>query len=181
MPSSTHPTAGTSGSRSPRPATRCCSRYMIQALGCHAAPRRRSSSRSGGRRTPPGATSRVSVWGCTSADRSPSSTAGGCGPRAPAMGRAPRCVSRSPGTLACRRRTGPVVSAGRVLVVDDEPAVGRVVSDLLGDEGYEVRWATNGEEALRVLDVWLPDVIVLDLMMPVMDGPSFRVAQRHLP
>ena len=74
-----------------------------------------------------------------------------------------------------------MVSAGRVLVVDDEPAVGRVVADLLGDEGYEVRWATNGEEALRVLDDWLPDVIVLDLMMPVMDGPSFRVAQRHLP
>jgi CheY-like chemotaxis protein len=74
-----------------------------------------------------------------------------------------------------------VISSGRVLVVDDEPAVGRVVVDLLGDEGYEVRWSANGREALDVLDEWLPDVIVLDLMMPVMDGPSFRVAQRHLP
>ena len=68
-----------------------------------------------------------------------------------------------PWGAARRRRIGPVVSSGRVLVVDDEPAVGRVVADLLGDEGYEVRWSTNGREALDVLDEWLPDVIVLDL------------------
>lgn len=71
--------------------------------------------------------------------------------------------------------------AGRVLVVDDEPSVGQVVADVLRDEGYDVHWATNGREALAELQDWLPDVIVLDLMMPVMDGRTFRAAQRQLP
>ena len=69
----------------------------------------------------------------------------------------------------------------RVLVVDDEPSVAQVVVDALADEGYEVRWAANGREALAVLGAWLPDLIVLDLMMPVMDGRAFRAAQRRLP
>jgi CheY-like chemotaxis protein len=68
----------------------------------------------------------------------------------------------------------------RVLVVDDESSVAQVVVDALADEGYEVRWAANGREALAVLGAWLPDLIVLDLMMPVMDGRAFRAAQRHL-
>jgi CheY-like chemotaxis protein len=70
---------------------------------------------------------------------------------------------------------------GRVLVVEDEASVGQVVADVLADEGHEVRWATNGRDALALLDQWRPDVIVLDLMMPVMDGRAFRAAQRLLP
>jgi CheY-like chemotaxis protein len=70
---------------------------------------------------------------------------------------------------------------GRVLVVEDETSVGQVVVDVLTDEGYEVRWATNGRAALALLNQWLPDAIVLDLMMPVMDGRAFRAAQRRLP
>ena len=69
----------------------------------------------------------------------------------------------------------------RVLVVEDEASVGQVVVDVLADEGHEVRWATNGRDALALLDHWRPDVIVLDLMMPVMDGRAFRAAQRRLP
>src|SRR5262249_12141217 len=69
----------------------------------------------------------------------------------------------------------------RVLVVEDEASVGQVVVDVLADEGLDVRWATNGRDALEVLDEWRPDVIVLDLMMPVMDGRAFRAAQRCLP
>ncbi len=68
----------------------------------------------------------------------------------------------------------------RVLVVDDEPSVAQVIVDALADEGYEVRWAANGREALAALGAWLPDLIVLDLMMPVMDGRAFRAAQRCL-
>jgi CheY-like chemotaxis protein len=65
-----------------------------------------------------------------------------------------------------------------VLVVDDDPDIRAFVSELLADEGYEVRAATNGLDALAVLTNWRPDVILLDLMMPVMDGWAFLARQR---
>ena len=68
----------------------------------------------------------------------------------------------------------------RVLVVEDEDTIGQVVADALSDEGYEVRRARNGREALELLRGWLPRLILLDLMMPVMDGWAFRAAQRQL-
>src|SRR4051794_12787785 len=68
----------------------------------------------------------------------------------------------------------------RILVVDDDLDVLSVMRDLLIDEGYEVRTAGNGREALDVLAEWRPDLIVLDLMMPIMDGPTFRRRQREL-
>jgi two-component system chemotaxis response regulator CheY len=66
----------------------------------------------------------------------------------------------------------------RVLVVDDDPSLRTLVCDVLADEGFDTRPAVNGYEALAILDEWLADVIVLDLMMPVMDGWAFRLAQR---
>jgi CheY-like chemotaxis protein len=75
------------------------------------------------------------------------------------------------------------VTAGArgVLVVDDDPAMRALVSELLADEGYEVRAAANGRDALAVLVTWRPDVILLDLMMPVMHGWAFLVSQQaHL-
>jgi CheY-like chemotaxis protein len=68
----------------------------------------------------------------------------------------------------------------RVLLVEDEDTIGQVVSDVLTLEGYEVRRARNGREALDILRDWLPRLILLDLMMPVMDGWAFRAAQRQL-
>jgi CheY-like chemotaxis protein len=65
-----------------------------------------------------------------------------------------------------------------VLVVDDDPAIRAFVSELLADEGYEVRAATNGRHALAILESWHPDVILLDLMMPEMDGWAFLASQR---
>ena len=62
----------------------------------------------------------------------------------------------------------------RVLVVDDEPDIVTAVEQLLQIEGYAVASARNGAEALAVLDSLRPDVIILDLMMPVMDGVEFR-------
>lgn len=47
-------------------------------------------------------------------------------------------------------------------------------------EGYDVRSVHHGQEGLDVLATWRPEVIVLDLKMPVMDGPTFRAAQRRL-
>ena len=67
---------------------------------------------------------------------------------------------------------------GRVLVVDDDAVIRDTLATALGDEGYVVRVATDGRAALDTMGNWRPDVIVLDLMMPVMDGPSFRAAQR---
>jgi CheY-like chemotaxis protein len=65
----------------------------------------------------------------------------------------------------------------RVLVVDDEPQVRATVSEALELEGYDVAQATNGMEALASLASREPEVIVLDLWMPVMDGWAFRRAQ----
>ncbi|MEX2373035.1 MAG: response regulator, partial [Dehalococcoidia bacterium] len=58
----------------------------------------------------------------------------------------------------------------RVLVLEDEDSIRRLTVDLLTDEGFEVRAAPDGRQGLAILDEWRPDVIVLDLMMPVMDG-----------
>jgi CheY-like chemotaxis protein len=70
----------------------------------------------------------------------------------------------------------------RVLVVDDDPGIRAFLIGALEDEGYEVRPAADGREALAILRApWLPDAIVLDLYMPEMDGWAFRTAQLALP
>lgn len=58
----------------------------------------------------------------------------------------------------------------RILVVDDEKVVTEVVERYLLLEGYEVFTASDGEEALRWAQEWAPDLIVLDLMLPKVDG-----------
>jgi DNA-binding response OmpR family regulator len=57
-----------------------------------------------------------------------------------------------------------------ILVVDDEPDLLNAVRLYLEDEGYQVLTATNGEEALAKVRTRLPDLIVLDVMMPEMNG-----------
>jgi len=71
--------------------------------------------------------------------------------------------------------------AHRILVVDDDAAIRGVMVEALGDEGYEVREAADGAEALGVLGSWPADCVVLDLMMPVMDGWAFRRKQLEDP
>ena len=66
----------------------------------------------------------------------------------------------------------------QILVVEDDDAIRGLVSDVLRDDGYLVREATNGAEALEQLRGARPDLIVLDLMMPVMDGWQFVEACR---
>ena len=60
--------------------------------------------------------------------------------------------------------------ATRVLIVDDEHVVTEVVERYLRPEGYEVAVAEDGAQALQVAQEWAPDLVVLDLMLPVMDG-----------
>jgi two-component system, OmpR family, response regulator ResD len=61
-------------------------------------------------------------------------------------------------------------SRGSVLVVDDEPTIGEVVSRYLKRAGYETRVAEDGLEALAAVAERAPDLIVLDLMLPGLDG-----------
>ncbi|MFJ4874526.1 response regulator transcription factor [Streptomyces sp. NPDC088745] len=58
----------------------------------------------------------------------------------------------------------------KILVADDEPEVRAAVEDGLSIEGYEVRGAPDGLAALSALAAWQPDALVLDVMMPVLDG-----------
>jgi len=60
-----------------------------------------------------------------------------------------------------------------ILVVEDDDAIRGLVSEVLREDGYQVQEAANGVEALGKLQIERPDLIVLDLMMPVMDGWTF--------
>jgi chemosensory pili system protein ChpA (sensor histidine kinase/response regulator) len=59
-----------------------------------------------------------------------------------------------------------------VLVVDDDLPIQSIVADVLTEVGYEVLVANNGAEALRHLRARVPDVMITDLRMPVLDGWS---------
>ncbi len=62
------------------------------------------------------------------------------------------------------------VEQKRILVADDEPHILRVVKDKLSNAGFTVLVATNGEEALQIALREKPDLILLDVMMPKMNG-----------
>ena len=59
---------------------------------------------------------------------------------------------------------------GRVLVIDDEPQITRVLRAALSAQGFDVRTANDPEEALRLFAEWPPDLVVTDLAMPGMSG-----------
>ncbi|MEA2154660.1 MAG: hypothetical protein QOE11_800 [Solirubrobacteraceae bacterium] len=59
---------------------------------------------------------------------------------------------------------------GRVLVVDDEPTIAEIVARYLERAGYETRVAADGNAALARVSTWHPDLVVLDLMLPGIDG-----------
>jgi CheY-like chemotaxis protein len=64
-------------------------------------------------------------------------------------------------------------------VIDDETDTHEMLAALLERAGYSVATASNGHEALLLLDSIRPDMILLDIQMPVMNGPEFRQAQRR--
>lgn len=78
---------------------------------------------------------------------------------------------------------GTVVSTlQRILYVEDEPdiqAVAKLALEMVG--GFTVKICSSGEEALRDAEAFAPDMILLDVMMPGMDGPSTLKALRMLP
>lgn len=68
-----------------------------------------------------------------------------------------------------------------VLVVDDEFGITEVLDALLTDAGHHVRRAINGLQALEIVHEQRPDLVLLDMMMPIMDGPTTLKAIRSNP
>ena len=58
----------------------------------------------------------------------------------------------------------------KVLVIDDEPEITEIISAFLSNAGYEVKVENSSVEGMNVVKSFMPDVILLDIMMPVMDG-----------
>src|SRR5262249_53050030 len=95
----------------------------------------------------------------------------------PASGRPfPHCLEAGTnaglqaGLLAPHPLRRPGLSAGRILIVDDEPQIRRIMRTTLTDAGYEVDHANTGEEALEKLREFRPDLVLLDINMPGMGG-----------
>ena len=79
-----------------------------------------------------------------------------------------------PPTVSPAPSVTPTVGAGApVLVVDDEPALAEAVADALTDAGFRVDRASDGQEALERIQEHAYDLIVCDLKMPRVDGPTF--------
>src|SRR5207302_9253406 len=57
-----------------------------------------------------------------------------------------------------------------ILVVDDERQITRVLKTALSSRGYAIRTATDGDEALHIMQEWSPDLVITDLRMPNMSG-----------
>jgi DNA-binding response OmpR family regulator len=57
-----------------------------------------------------------------------------------------------------------------VLLIEDDPLFGALVEEVLGHEGYAVVWRTTGPEGLNAATTEAPDVVLLDLMLPEVDG-----------
>ncbi len=69
----------------------------------------------------------------------------------------------------------------KVLLVDDDEVNLLLTSIALRERGFDITEATSGEQAMRILTEWLPDVVVLDAMMPGLDGFETCRQLRHLP
>ncbi|GAB1544631.1 hybrid sensor histidine kinase/response regulator [Scytonema sp. NUACC21] len=75
----------------------------------------------------------------------------------------------------------------KILIIDDEPDNFDVIDTLLESEGYHLSYASNGNKALNLLKTFLPDVILLDVMMPQMNGIEFcqrfksHLEWKHIP
>lgn len=78
-------------------------------------------------------------------------------------------IEQPPGDLTARRR---------VLIVDDNEDSGGLLGEMLGWIGHEVRVATDGPRALEVVETFTPEVAILDIGLPVMDGYALAAALR---
>jgi DNA-binding NtrC family response regulator len=95
---------------------------------------------------------------------------------------AERCAQIVRNSLVLAGEAAPVVVRGaRILVVDDEPGIAGVLAEVLQLDGHVVETVGNGEEALRKLAVGAYELILSDIRMPDLDGPTLyrEVGRRH--
>jgi DNA-binding response OmpR family regulator len=86
------------------------------------------------------------------------------------------CVACGSAASGAGERTGSLIVAKKILIADDEPNIVAAIEFLLQQSGYEVRVAQNGKEALELAETWQPDLVLLDVMMPLASG--YEVCQR---
>lgn len=67
----------------------------------------------------------------------------------------------------------------QLLLVEDDISLGQTISELLQVNGYDVKWCKNGLEAFQLLENNLPDIIICDLMMPIMTGEELFLKIRN--
>ena len=67
----------------------------------------------------------------------------------------------------------------KILYLEDEPSLGKIVRESLESRGFELRWVTDGREAMPVFEAFSPDICVLDVMLPQLDGFSVGQAIRQ--
>lgn len=74
-----------------------------------------------------------------------------------------------------------MMAKNKILIVDDDPQIIRALSDYLSREGYAVDTAINGEDGFKKVKVFRPDLILLDIIMPKMDGITMLKMVREDP
>jgi DNA-binding response OmpR family regulator len=72
------------------------------------------------------------------------------------------------------------VPSRKVLIVEDDQTLRDTVAEALGEDGFAVRTARDGQAALASVRRWPPDLVILDLMMPRLDGEGFCEELRRL-
>ena len=68
----------------------------------------------------------------------------------------------------------------KILIVDDEYSIRALFDYMFKDAGYEVVTAKNGKDALEKLNDFIPDIMLVDIVMPEMDGPAFILSLKKL-
>lgn len=72
------------------------------------------------------------------------------------------------------------IAARRILIVDDDPSIRTVLSEAFEDARFDVRAVADGETALELIELWPPDLILVDLGMPFMTGEEFAERYRAM-
>lgn len=69
----------------------------------------------------------------------------------------------------------------KILVVEDDTSIRELLVEILESQGYQVSYGINGSDGIKSLNSVTPDLILMDVMMPVMDGYAFRKELLHNP
>ena len=70
-------------------------------------------------------------------------------------------------------KSSSVKTGNRILIIEDQPEIRRMLANYLITQGYDTKTAENGLDALFLLEQWQADLVTVDLNMPIMDGHDF--------